>query len=112
MEEARLGNITHTTTTPHHYHYPHHITPGLLQREPLLDSDDLHLPATVIPTSIVKPGRDSIWIMAGRTESNVPKIKKLIAKYHLHYEMFTFLYNTKQMLQYGHWSGLEQREEP
>ena len=104
MEEARLGNITHTTTTPHHYHYPHHITPGLLQREPLLDSDDLHLPATVIPTSIVKPGRDSIWIMAGRTESNVPKVKKLLAKYHIHYEQFTFLYNTKQMLQYGHWS--------
>ena len=75
MEEARLGNITHTTTTPHNYHHPHHITPGLLQREPLLDSDDLHLPATVIPTSIVKPGRDSIWIMAGRTESNVPKVK-------------------------------------
>ena len=78
---------------------------GLLQREPLLDSDDLDtFLATVIPTNLVKPGRDSIWIMAGRTESNVQKIKKLVTKYHLHYEIFTFLYSTKQMLQYGHWS--------
>ena len=33
-----------------------------------------------------------------------PEGKKLLAKYHIHYEQFTFLYNTKQMLQYGHWS--------
>ena len=52
---------------------------------------------------LLQPGRDSVWIMAGRVESNIPKIKKALAKGNFHFETFYLCYNTKQMQQYNYW---------
>ena len=40
--------------------------------------------------------------MAGRTESNIPKLKKVLNKFGLRFEVFYLCYNTKQMQMYGH----------
>ena len=45
---------------------------------------------------------DVMWIMAGRTESNVPEIRKLLQEAKLNSEMFHLCYSTKQMKQFGH----------
>ena len=53
---------------------------------------------------------DVMWIMAGRTDSNVPEIRKLLTDSKLNSDMFFFCYNTKQMKLYGHFKrerGLE-----
>ena len=84
---------------------------GLTHREPVLDVADVErFLATVVP--LMRPGRDLVWILAGRTESNLAKLKKVL--YHaggkessidcrLLYEIFYLCYNAKQMQQYGHW---------
>ena len=47
---------------------------GLTHREPLLDEDDFErFVQTVEP--LMQPGRDILWVLAGRTDSNLPKIK-------------------------------------
>ena len=75
---------------------------GLTHREPLADEKDLErYLATIV--SLMRPGRDTLWILAGRTESNLPKIKTLLRKYRLYHDAFYLCYNTKQMAQYGHW---------
>ena len=87
---------------------------GLTHREPVLDPDDVQrFLATVVP--LMRAGRDLIWILAGRTESNVPKLKNIVATTggtdstvdsKLLYETFYLCYNAKQMQQYGHWKRL------
>ena len=48
---------------------------GLMHREPVLDVGDVErFLATVVP--LMRPGRDLIWVLAGRTESNQAKLKK------------------------------------
>ena len=84
---------------------------GLLHREPMLDQPDLErFLATVVP--MMRAGRDFCWIMAGRTESNIGKIKKTLhhagtansaIAERLYHEVFYLTYNIKQMQQYGHW---------
>ena len=49
------------------------------------------------------PARDVIWVLAGRTESNLYKLKKVLTKHGLRHHTFYLCYNAKQMLQYGHW---------
>ena len=50
---------------------------GLMHREPCLDSDDVErFLATVVP--LMKPGRDMIWLLTGRTESNLAKLKRIL----------------------------------
>ena len=73
-----------------------------MHREPLADTDDLDIYLATL-NQLLRPGRDSVWILAGRTESNIPKIRKLLKKYRFHFETFYLCYNTKQMSQYGHW---------
>ena len=40
--------------------------------------------------------------MAGRTESNIPNLKKILDKFSLRWTVFSLCYNTKLMKQYGH----------
>jgi len=78
------------------------IFAGLTHREPLLDEADFErFLAAVEP--LMKPARDVLWVLAGRTESNVPKVRKLLATRKLHSEVFYLCYNTKQMAAYGFW---------
>ena len=44
-----------------------------------------------------------MWVLAGRTESNLPKLKKQLNKQGLFYTAYYLCYNSKQMWQYGHW---------
>ncbi len=44
-----------------------------------------------------------MWVLVGRTESNLPKVKKVLAKFKMTVEAFYQCYNTKQMHQYGYW---------
>ena len=47
---------------------------GIMHREPILDADDVErFLATVVP--FMRPERDLIWILAGRMESNLTKLK-------------------------------------
>jgi hypothetical protein len=68
----------------------------------LLDEVDFErFVATVEP--LLQAGRDVLWVLAGRTESNLPKLKKILAKHRMHIEVFYLCYNTKQMQSYGYW---------
>ena len=49
--------------------------PGLTHREPLLDEPDFERFVQAIEP-LMKAGRDVLWVLAGRTESNIPKLKK------------------------------------
>ena len=40
--------------------------------------------------------------MGGRTESNIPEVRKVLNKFGLRFEVFYLCYNTKQMQTYGH----------
>ena len=52
---------------------------------------------------IMKPGLDSLWIMGGKTDSNVGRIKTLLLKCGgFKYVVFYLNYNTKLLAQYGH----------
>ena len=80
---------------------------GLMHREPILDSEDLErFLATVVP--LMRAGRDLIWVLAGRADSNISKLRKILAASaqfgeKLRSETFYLCYNAKQMQQYGHW---------
>ena len=76
--------------------------PGLTHREPLLDEVDfLRFITTVDP--LMKAGRDVMWVLVGRTESNLPRVKRVLAKFKMTVEAFYLCYNTKHMHQYGYW---------
>jgi hypothetical protein len=51
----------------------------------------------------MKPGRDVLWVLAGRTDSNLPKLQKILAKRRMRFVVFYLCYDTKQMFQYCHW---------
>ena len=73
----------------------------LTHREPFIDIVDFgRFVDTAEP--LMKPGQDVMWVMVGRTETNLAKIRKQLAKSKLQSDMFYFCYNTKQMKQYGH----------
>ena len=79
-----------------------HILSGLTHREPLIDETDFErFVETVKP--LLRASRDVLWVMAGRTDSNLPKIKKVLRKAGFKYDCFFLCYNTKQMQQYGYW---------
>ena len=68
----------------------------------MLDEADFErFVATVEP--LMQAGRDVLWVLAGRTDSNLAKVKKILRKYKIRIEVFYLCYNTKQMQQYGHW---------
>ena len=50
---------------------------GLTHGEPLLDEIDFdRLVQTVEP--LMQPGRDTLWVLAGRVDSNLQKINKIL----------------------------------
>ena len=48
------------------------------------------------------PGRDVLWVLAGRTETNFTKIKRILAKSNFSVQAFHLCYNMKLMILYGH----------
>ena len=53
---------------------------GLTDRAPVLGPDEVErFLAMVVP--FVRPGRGVIWILAGRTESNVPDLKERLKRW-------------------------------
>ena len=46
---------------------------------------------------LLKPGRDAMWILAGRTESRLPNTNKALVKLKLRVEVFYHCYNTRHM---------------
>ena len=74
----------------------------LTHREPLLDEEDFERYLRAVDP-LLHPGRDVLWVLCGRTESNLGKLREIVAKFRFHVEVFYFVYNTKQMQLYGHW---------
>ena len=52
---------------------------------------------------LMKSGRDSMWVLPGRTPTNLTKIRQILKELGLHYAEYSLWYNTKQMGQYGYW---------
>ena len=77
------------------------ISPGL-HREPLLDEADFERFVQAFD-SLMQAGRDVLWVLVGRTDSNIPKVKTILAKYKMSVAVFHLCYNMKQMQQYGYW---------
>ena len=88
MKNAKLCNVFHGE--------------GLTHRELVVDEADFaRFVATVEP--LLQPGRDVMWVLTGRTESNLPKIRKVLAHHKMHAEVFYLCYSAKQMQQFGYW---------
>ncbi len=51
----------------------------------------------------LKAGSDVFWVLAGRTDSNLPKLEKILQKYRMRIEVHFLCYNTKLMQHYGYW---------
>ena len=73
----------------------------LTHREPALDEADLERYLKSLAPLMVG-GRDVLWVLTGRTEANVPKIKRLLGKQNFVFQQYHLCYNIKQMQQYGH----------
>ena len=74
----------------------------------MIDEDDFDRFVTCCKP-LLHPARDVMWVMAGRTESNLNKLKKILLKHRLRHQTYYLCYNGNNMLQYGHWkrqSGL------
>ncbi len=52
---------------------------------------------------LLKAGRDVVWVLAGRTESNLNKIKKILHRQKRNVDVLYLCYNTKHTAQFGHW---------
>ena len=77
------------------------ILPDLRYREPLVDEKDFdRFVSTVGP--LMRPGRDVLWVLCGRTLSNHQKLKKM-DKHRLTAEHIIMTYDTRLMQQYGFW---------
>ena len=74
---------------------------GLTHREPVLDESDFERYVLSLEPLMV-PGRDVLWVLGGRTETNRLKLKRLLSKHKLRTQIFHLCYNTKQMMQHGH----------
>ena len=74
---------------------------GLTHREPAVDEADLERYLKSL-CPLMQPGRDVLWVLTGRTESNLPKIKKLLGENNFHCQQFHLCYNMKQMQAFGH----------
>ena len=48
------------------------------------------------------PGRDVLWVLGGRTDTNRVKLKRILTNNFINTQVFHLCYNTKQMMQYGH----------
>ena len=87
VKNARLCNIYEGT--------------GLTHVEPALDEADFERYVKAC-WPLLEIGRDVMWVLGGRTDSNRVKIKRILAKNFFLFQVFHLCYNTKQMMQYGH----------
>jgi len=74
---------------------------SLTHREPVLDELDFERYLQSLEPLMV-PGRDVLWVLGGRTETNRLKLKRILSKHKMRTQVFHLCYNTKQMMQYGH----------
>ena len=73
----------------------------LTHSEPALDEEDFkRFLQSLAP--LMKPGRDVLRVLGGRTDVNNPKLKHALTRNSFHYKEFHLFYNTKHMAQYGH----------
>ena len=70
----------------------------LTHREPALDEADFERYLKSL-TALLHAGRDVLWVLTGRTESNLPKIKKILSKNSYHFQQYHLCYNIKQTQQ-------------
>ena len=87
VKNARLCNIYEGT--------------GLTHREPALDEADFERYVKSF-SPLMESGRDVMWVLGGRTDTNRVKIKRILAKNLFNVQVFHLCYNTKQMMQYSH----------
>ena len=74
----------------------------LTHREPALHEADFERYAKSLYPLMVA-GRDVLWVLRGRTDTNRTKSTRiLLRKSHFVVQVFHPCYNTKQMLQFGH----------
>ena len=82
VKNARLCNIYEGT--------------GLTHREPALDEQDFERYLKSF-APLMQSGRDVMWVLGGRTDTNRVKIKRILAKNLFHVQVFHLCRNTKQM---------------
>ena len=75
----------------------------LTHREPAVDEADFERYLKSLNPMLVA-GRDVLWVLTGRAESNLPKMKRLLNKHLYNHRQFHLCYNTKQMHLYGHFT--------
>ena len=73
---------------------------GLTHREPALGELDFDRYVKSF-SPLVQDGRDVLWVLDGRTESSVAKIKKIPTQANFNFQTFHLCYNTKQMHMFG-----------
>ena len=73
----------------------------LTHREPALDEQDFERYVKSF-SPLMLPGRDVLRVLGGRTDTNRGKLKRTLAKNFINMKVFHLCYNTKQMMQYGH----------
>ena len=49
---------------------------NLMHREPLFDEEDFERYLNAVDP-LLHPGRDVVWVLCGRTESNINKLRKV-----------------------------------
>ena len=51
---------------------------------------------------LMKPSRDVMWVLVGRTDTNLEKVKRILRQHNLHFDKFWLMYNYKLMQLFGH----------
>ena len=74
---------------------------GLTHREPALDEADFERYVRSFEPLMLS-GRDVLWVLGGRTDTSRGKLVRIMTKNNLEMQVFHLCYNTKQMMQYGH----------
>ena len=74
---------------------------GLTHREPAVDELDFERYVKSL-SPLMHPGRDVLWVLGGRTDTNDRKIKRILARNFISAQAFHLCYNTQQMMQFGH----------
>ena len=74
--------------------------PGLTHREPLLDEGDFQRFVTTVDP-LMKAGRDVMWVLVGRTESSLPKVKKVLAEFKMTVKALYLCYTRNRCISTG-----------
>ena len=69
---------------------------GLTYREPAMDEADFERFVKSC-VALMVPGRDVMWVLGGRTQTNELKLKRVLKKNNCNYQKFHLCYNMKHM---------------